>query len=253
VWGSGNRCYSPSRGSETRRSPSDVLTVTTSDVPRGITAAKALFWSGAGTSPTRTAMTMSATMPVTTKRLWLGRPFAPPQPEVNCTMAPLSVNLIGGPCRRRHLACQRTGQTTRHRRLSRCTRADHRQPARDGPTKDQRGHPTVPRSLADHHLLADGQELTHAHQAADRLPSWHDSFTAPRPARPPRSAARRCQRMRRGGSPRYSATTRISPTMASLNSSSSSAGIQYSRCSRPPASCGSYRDRYGPSTSKVVT
>src|SRR5918994_3732844 len=32
-----------------------------------------------------------------TKRLLLGRPFAPPEPEVHCTMAPLSIRLDLGP------------------------------------------------------------------------------------------------------------------------------------------------------------
>lgn len=82
-----------SRGIGTCRSPSGVLTITASDAPRGITTAKALFWSVARKSPTRTAVTRSATTPVTTKRLLLGRPFAPPQPEVHCTMAPSSVRV----------------------------------------------------------------------------------------------------------------------------------------------------------------
>ena len=59
--------------------------MSTSDAPSGITAAKALSRSAAGISPTRTAVTGSATMPAATKRS--------PETALHITMAPRSASV----------------------------------------------------------------------------------------------------------------------------------------------------------------
>jgi hypothetical protein len=59
--------------------------MSSSDAPSGITAAKALSRSAAGISPTRTAVTGSATMPAAVKRS--------PGTEFHVTMAPCSASV----------------------------------------------------------------------------------------------------------------------------------------------------------------